>query len=52
MKQPRKPTRKEKEFLSSKRLKPENWMVQQEDKENIIFVHKTSKKTRKFEKQL
>ena len=52
MKQPRKPTRREKIFLSNNRMKPENWMVQQEDKENIIFVHKTSKKTRKFEKPL
>lgn len=52
MKQPKKLTRSQKEFLSKKGLRAENWMVQQEDEKNIIFVHKTSKKTRKFEKQL
>ena len=52
MKQPKKPTRSQKEFLTKNRLRAENWMVQQEDEESIIFVHKTSKKTRKFEKPL
>ena len=42
--------RNEKEFLSKKGLKAENWLVAGEDKENIIFIHKTSNKTRKFAK--
>lgn len=52
MKQARKCKRNEKIFLSKKGLKAENWMVQEETKESIVFVHKTSKKTRKFEKTI
>lgn len=52
MKQPKKLTRAQKEFVSKHKMKPENWMVQQEDENIIIFVHKSGKKTRKFEKQL
>lgn len=52
MKQPRKCKRAEKIFLSKKGLKAENWMVQDDTKESIVFVHKTSKKTRKFEKPI
>lgn len=52
MKQPRKCKRIEKECLSKAGLKAENWMVQEETKESIVFVHKTSKKTRKFEKTI
>lgn len=52
MKRPRKPTRAEKIFLSKKKLKAENWSVQSEDQESIVFVNKSSGKTRKFEKPL
>ena len=52
MKQSKKLTRAQKVFLSKKGLKAENWMVQEETKESIVFVHKTSKKTRKFEKTI
>lgn len=52
VKQARKCKRSEKIFLSKKGLKAENWMVQEETKESIVFVHKTSKKTRKFEKTI
>ena len=48
MKQPRKCKRSEKIYLSKKGLKPDNWMVQEETNESIVFVHKTSKKTRDF----
>lgn len=50
MKQPKKLKRDQKVFLSKKGLNPENWMVQSEDAENIVFVHKISGKTRKFQK--
>lgn len=52
MKQARKLKRDEKIFLSKKKLDPDNWMVQQEDNESIVFVHKVSKNTRKFEKPI
>lgn len=52
MKQPKKLKREHKVFLSKNRLNPDNWMVQSEDAENIVFIHKTSKKTRKFQKPL
>lgn len=52
MKRAKKLTRSQKVFLSKKGLNPENWMVQSEDAENIVFIHKTSKKTRKFQKPL
>lgn len=50
MKQARKLKRDEKIFLSKKGLAPENWMVLSESKETIIFIHKTSKNTREFQK--
>lgn len=52
MKQPRKLKRNEKIFLSGKGLKPDNWMMVSEDSESIVFIHKTSKRTRKFEKPI
>lgn len=51
MKQQRKPTRKEKEFLSKKRLNPDNWMVQPtKEADKTVFVHKISGKTIDFDK--
>lgn len=52
MKQPRKPTRQEKIFLSNKRLDAKNWMVLSETKETIVFIHKISKNTREFQKPI
>lgn len=52
MKQPKKLTLQQKKFLAKKGLNAENWMMLSEDNENVVFVHKTSKKTRKFEKTL
>ena len=52
MRQPRKLKRSEKEFLASKGLVAENWRVKEEDSKSIVFIHKSGKKTRKFEKQL
>lgn len=52
MRQPKKCTRTQKEFLSKKGLKADNWMVQEETKESIVFIHKTSKKTREYKKPI
>ena len=52
MKQPKKLTLSQKKFLAKKKLDPENWMVLSEDKESIVFIHKSSKNTRKFEKPI
>lgn len=52
MKQPRKLKRNEKIYLSKKGLNPDNWMVQEETKESIVFIHKTSKKTREYKKPI
>ena len=48
MKQPRKLKRAEKIFLSKKRLNPDNWMVKSEEKGEITFIHKESKKERTY----
>lgn len=50
MKQPKKLTRAQKEFVSNHNMVPDNWMVKWEDEKTIVFVHKSGKKTRKFEK--
>ncbi len=52
MKQPRKLKRNEKIYLSKKGLNPDNWMVKEETKESIVFIHKTSKKTREYKKPI
>lgn len=52
MKQPRKLKRNEKIYISKKGLNADNWMVQEETKESIVFIHKTSKKTREYKKPI
>ncbi|EJG4482699.1 hypothetical protein PSN82_002734 [Enterococcus faecalis] len=42
MKQAKRLVRKEKELLTSKRLKPENWVVRKRNKNSIVFQHKES----------
>lgn len=46
MKQPKKPTREQKEILSKNKLKPENWMVLEEDKYQTVFISKRGNKRR------
>jgi hypothetical protein len=48
MKQNKKLIRKEKELLSSKRLNPQNWLVNQRYSDHVIFLHKQSGKLREI----
>ena len=40
MKQLSKPTRSQRIFIKSKRLNPENWMVERDTPEQMVLVHK------------
>ena len=42
MKQEKRPVRKEKELLESRRLNPLNWLVERRLKSSIVFLHKGS----------
>lgn len=48
MKQPKKLTRSQKEFLSKKGLNHVNWMYSHSEDGKFVFVNKKSKKTRSF----
>lgn len=40
MKQLKKPTREQRKFIQSKRLNPENWMIERDTPEKLVLVHK------------
>ena len=40
MKQLRKPTREQRKFIQSKRLNPDNWMIERDTPEQMVLVHK------------
>lgn len=40
MKQLRKPTREQRKIIQSKRLNPENWMIERDTPEKLVLVHK------------
>jgi hypothetical protein len=40
MKQLRKPTREQRKLIQSKRLNPENWMIERDTPEKMVLVHK------------
>ena len=40
MKQLKKPTREQRKLIQSKRLNPENWMVERDTPEKLVLVHK------------
>lgn len=40
MKQLRKPTREQRKLILSKRLNPENWMIERGTPEKMVLVHK------------
>ena len=40
MKQLKKPTREQRKFIQSKRLNPENWMVERDTTTEMVLVHK------------
>lgn len=42
MKQGKRPVRKEKELLKSRRLNAKNWLVERRLKGSVIFLHKDS----------
>lgn len=46
MKQPKKPTRANKELMSRNGLVADNWMVVSEDKEKLVVISKRSQKKR------
>ena len=50
VKQPKKPTRAQKEILSKHKLKPDNWMVLEEDKYQIVFISKHRSRRRTIAK--
>ena len=51
MKQPKKPTRAQKEFMAEKGLRPENWMVLTDNKAEMQVVSKRSGQRRAIEKK-
>ena len=40
MKQLRKPTREQRKIIQSKRLNPDNWMIERDTPEKMVLVHK------------
>lgn len=50
MKQPKKPTRDQKELMTKRGLKANNWMVVVETKTELEVISKISGKRRKLEK--
>lgn len=50
MKQPKKPTRANKELISENRLRADNWMVIRESSSELEIIHKKSGKTRILKK--
>lgn len=51
MKQLRKPTREQRKLIQSKRLNPDNWMVERDTPEKMVLVHKHfDNKTRTIKK--
>lgn len=53
MKNGKNPTNKQKQFLQSKRLNPDNWLVVKDTQTEIVIVNRKAvdiKKTRSFKK--
>jgi hypothetical protein len=46
----KRPTRKQKIFIKSKRLNPENWLVVKDTDKEFVIVHKESGKVRDLKK--
>ena len=40
MKKLKNPTREQRKFIQSKRLNPENWMIERDTPEKMVLVHK------------
>lgn len=52
LKQRKRPTRNQKEFITSKALLYENWLVERDTPKEIVIVHKKSKRRRTYQKQV
>lgn len=50
MKQPKKPTRKQKEIIANHKLNPRNWMIQEETETHLIIVYKYGPTVKKLDK--
>ena len=50
MKQPKKPTRANKELMVKNNLVPDNWAVVSESKTDLVVISKKSGKIRKLDK--
>ena len=50
MKQLRKPTREQRKFIKSKRLAPENWLVERDTPERMVIVHRFTNSKRIIQK--
>lgn len=51
MKQPKKPTREQKELMEKNGLRPENWMVVTDNKAEMQVISKRSGQRRAIEKK-
>lgn len=52
MKQLRKPTREQRKLIQSKRLNPDNWMIERDTPTEMVLVHKRfDNKTRTIRKE-
>ncbi|WP_169824217.1 DUF6906 family protein [Clostridium formicaceticum] len=51
MKHGKRLTKKQKLFLASKGLNPENWLSVKNTSEKMVFVHRQREKTRTFDKK-
>lgn len=52
MKQLKKPTREQRKLIQSKRLNPDNWMVERDTTTEMVLVHKHfDNKTRTIRKE-
>lgn len=50
MKQPKRPTRKQKEIIANHKLNMRNWMVQEETPTHLVVVYKFGETVKKLDK--
>lgn len=50
MKQPKRPTRAQKDVISKHKLNPDNWMVQEETQTHLIIVYKFGPTVKRLDK--
>lgn len=52
MKQPKRPTRNQKQIIRAHMLIPDNWMIRQETEEELIIVYKHGKTVKRLKKDV